>query len=84
MPLPTPYQMHWDILAAYADRFQRGDAAAIVISAGHAQAIDPTLTDQQVREALRILVTDPEVMAELLANHLPRAIEQSRRENPAG
>ncbi len=84
VPLPTPYQLHWDILAAYQARFQCGDAAALVVSSGDVRAIDPDLSDQQVREALRILVTDPEVMADLLANHLPQVIDQARQENPAG
>lgn len=47
---PTPYQLHWDNLVAYADRFQRGDAVALTMFAGDVRAVAPDLTDQQIRE----------------------------------
>ena len=81
-PLSTPYQLHWDNLAAWQSHFERGDLVALTISAKDARALDGTLTEQQAREALRILATDPAVIAELLARHLPDAIAQAKAENP--
>ena len=78
MSTPTPYELHWENLAAHRSRFERGDAAAITVFAGDVRRLDADLTDQQVREVLRILVTDQQVLADVLEQHLPRAIAQVR------
>ena len=80
----TPYRAHWQNLASYQSHFEAGDAASITVFSADARHVDAALTDQQAREALRILVTDPAVLVDLLERHLPAAIAAARRENPAG
>jgi len=78
MILSTPYQLHWQNLAAYQAQFEAGDTAAITLFAGDVRGFDEGLSQQEIREALRALVTDPDVVTDLLARHMPKAIASAR------
>ncbi len=84
MTMRTPYELHWDSFVGYQEHFQHGDAVALVVFTQDAKKIDPGLSDTQVREALRLLSTDPKTLADLVGRHLRRAIAEVKQTSQDG